>query len=203
MILLPFKNFPAEAEIIGRLLAGYGELEAGLVTCVQAPSGNFDSVFKAIFQHRQLTERINKAEHLGSAIFKAMNLGNDFDEAIASMRHCRTVRNQYIHSAWWLDPDPQRLGHTKMDVEDFFKNRRLAYTDLEDLAKQNVVIPHLHSIPPKHVDLQLLQDQDRFFTYTSDLLSYLTSESQTRAGRPATRRVSRPRQISPPPPHIP
>src|SRR3954454_10136682 len=186
MILAPFKNFPAEDEIIGRLLAGYGELEADLVICVQTPSGNFDSVFKAIFRHRPLTERINEAERLGSAAFNGLKLGNDFNEAIASMRHCLRVRNQYAHSVRGHDPKPWRL----------------AYTDLEDLAKQNATIPDLHTIPPKHVDLQLLQNQDRFFFYTSILLSHLTSESQIRAGKSSRCGFARPRQMLPPPLHI-
>ena len=57
-ILMPFQKFAYEGAAIGRLLAGYTTLEAGLFNCVQVALGDFDGVFKAMFTQRGATPRI-------------------------------------------------------------------------------------------------------------------------------------------------
>jgi len=64
-ILPPFKKFPNEGAIVGRLLAGYSNIEVGLMHCVQmARGGNLDDVLKKMFSKRGETRRINEAEKL-------------------------------------------------------------------------------------------------------------------------------------------
>ena len=60
-----FADFPAEAEIIGRLLAGYTNLEVGLMNCVQVVRLDFDTVLKAIFRARGETARIDITTRFG------------------------------------------------------------------------------------------------------------------------------------------
>jgi hypothetical protein len=60
-ILPPFQKFVTEDAAIGRLLAGYANLEIGLVRCVQMARGNdFDMVLKRMFERRDETRRINE-----------------------------------------------------------------------------------------------------------------------------------------------
>jgi hypothetical protein len=51
-IMPAFADFPAEAEIIGRLLAEYTNLEVGLMNCVQVVRLDFDAVLKTMFRAR-------------------------------------------------------------------------------------------------------------------------------------------------------
>jgi hypothetical protein len=186
-VLYAFVQAAEEGAIIGRLLAGYGELEVALVDCVQEPTGNFDEVLKALFRIRNLSPRINEGARRGRAAYQPVGLLPDFNEAIAAMRHCLRVRNQYAHSAWWYDHSAHLL----------------AYTNLEDLAQQSDPIANLQTVLPSHVDLPLLKTQERFFAYTSRLFDYVRREGLYRAGKWSSRKPVRPRRMSPPPLHIP
>ena len=53
-----FGRFPEEGSIIGRLLAGYGELEFELCRCVAAINDNMDAAIKAMFRVRGEEKRI-------------------------------------------------------------------------------------------------------------------------------------------------
>jgi hypothetical protein len=58
-ILPPFKKFSAEGEAIGRLLAGYSNLEIGLMHCVQmARGGDLDTVLKKMFSKLSAERRV-------------------------------------------------------------------------------------------------------------------------------------------------
>jgi hypothetical protein len=63
-ILAPFKKFSAEGATVGRLLAGYSNIEIGLMHCVQVATGDFDTVLKKMFRPRGETKRIDTAEKL-------------------------------------------------------------------------------------------------------------------------------------------
>ena len=51
-----FQRFPVEAEIIGRLVVGYGELELDLFNCVVMGISDFDKTAKTMFRHRSETK---------------------------------------------------------------------------------------------------------------------------------------------------
>ncbi len=60
-ILAPFKKFSGEGATVGRLLAGYSNIEVGLLHCVQmARGGDLDIVLKKMFRFRGETRRINE-----------------------------------------------------------------------------------------------------------------------------------------------
>ena len=103
-IILPaFDRYPQEAAIIGRLLAGYGELEFELYHCVAGITGDFDTVFKVMFRPRGETQRIDIADSMGRTRFRDVDLGDRFSEAVSDMRYCRKIRNQYAHCTWHND----------------------------------------------------------------------------------------------------
>jgi hypothetical protein len=72
-ILGPFLTFHKGASIIGRLLAGYTNLEVGLMHCVQVVRDDFDAVLKAMFRPRGETSRIDIADALGRHRGRAAN----------------------------------------------------------------------------------------------------------------------------------
>jgi hypothetical protein len=102
-IMPAFANFPHEAEIIGRLLAGYTNLEIGLMNCVQVVRGDFDTVLKAMFRARGETARIDIADAFGRHHYDSAKLGTEFSMAISAVRYCLRIRNQYAHCGWWDD----------------------------------------------------------------------------------------------------
>jgi hypothetical protein len=57
-----FDRYPEEGDVVGRLLAGYGELEIELCNCVAALSGNLDDAIKALFSQQGESRRINNAD---------------------------------------------------------------------------------------------------------------------------------------------
>ena len=128
-IMPAFSNFTAEAEIIGRLLAGYTNLEIGLMNCVQVVRLDFDTVLKAMFRARGETARIDIADAFGRHYYDALNLGTEFAMAISAVRYCLRIRNQYAHCAWWDD-----------------KSGRLAFANLEDIAKGHSFLKDLATL---------------------------------------------------------
>src|SRR5262249_39453417 len=81
------QKFPAEAAAVGRLLAGYADLEISLLHCVQmARGGVLDAVLKAMFGTRGETRRINTASTLGQPAYDSVGLGSLFATAIDDMR---------------------------------------------------------------------------------------------------------------------
>ena len=105
MVMPAFHRFPNEAAIIGRLLAGYAELEIGLLHCVTVAreEDDFDATLKAMFRIRGETARINVGDALGRQVYDKLGLGADFEMAVSAMRYCLKIRNQYAHCNWYDD----------------------------------------------------------------------------------------------------
>src|SRR5215471_8373864 len=82
-ILAPFKKFSNEGSAVGRLLAGYSNIEVGLLNCVQmACGGDLDTVLKRMFRIRGEMRRIDEAEKLGHLGYQRLGLAGDFQKAI-------------------------------------------------------------------------------------------------------------------------
>jgi len=166
-IMPAFDTFPKEGSIVGRLLAGYGELELGLCFCVAAVRDDFDMVFKAMFRPRGESQRIAIGDAMGREPFQRLKLGRRFEEAVASTRYCLKIRNQYAHCYW---------------TDDF--GRQLGFVELEDTAKSNQPVNNVFQIKAHDLTLALLQKQEAYFVYTR---RYLTSlEHCARAGAAPT-----------------
>ena len=184
--LIPFVTFKPEAAIIARLLAGYTNLEIGLLHCVQMATGNFDKSLKAMFRVRGETNRILKCQELGEPIYNGLKLGAPFRDAIGSMRHCLKIRNQYSHCAWWDDNSGQ-----------------LAFANLEDIARLNIVVPELGLLPASYVNEGLLAEQEAFFGYVDKLLLWVNLEGRYRAGKLSNRFYPKPLRMKRPPLRLP
>lgn len=175
-VLRSFSDFPAEAILIGRMVVGYTDLEIDLMNCVKSARQDLDTVFKSMFRARGETQRIDIADAIGRQTYRELNLGTQFEMAIGAQRHCLKIRNQYAHSAWWND-----------------NSGRLAFANLEDLAKVNDRVEDLHGLNVRHVEIDLLQEQFAYFEHTSDLLIWVLQEGNRLAGRPHHPGVPRPR----------
>ena len=91
-ILAPFKKkFSEEGATVGRLLAGYSNIEVGLMHCV-AVTRDLDTALKAMFLKRGETKRISAAEKLGHPEYVRLRLAADFQKAVGVVRYCLKIR---------------------------------------------------------------------------------------------------------------
>lgn len=178
-ILQPFKKFPNEGAIVGRLLAGYSNIEVGLMHCVQMARGsNLDVVLKKMFSKRGETRRINEAEKLFVSHHQHHGLLGDFQKTIRLVRFCLKIRNQYAHGVWW---------------DDF--SGKLAFANLEELAGKKRQVNDLGKLKAYHVDVALLEAQEACFVYADEYLAWINFEGRFRAGKMKVQPLSKPNPL--------
>jgi hypothetical protein len=183
-ILAPFKTFSNEGEIIGRLLAGYSNIELGLFHAVHIVTGDFDRALRKMFGIRGESKRIEAAEKLGLPEYQRLKLSTDFEKALRATRHCLKIRNQYAHWIWWDD-----------------YSGKLAFANVEDLTKHKHKVHDLRALYPHHVDTALLTAQEAYFVYADYLLAWVNHEAQVLEGKPGFAKqnpLSKPQEVKPP-----
>ncbi len=181
-IMPAFERHPKEAEIIGRLLAGYGELEFDLALCAAATMDDKDSAVRVVFRVRGEETRILVTDALMRVKYEDAGLAEPYARAISGMHWCRKLRNQYAH-CHWADDD-----------------KRLRFTNIEKAARSNNRTVGLTIVG---VDLDLLQSQEAFYKYVQDLFHYLYHEYLKLEGTLSSHVFSIPPNKEPPPRHSP
>jgi hypothetical protein len=160
-VLPPFTQFPKEAAIIGRLLAGYGELEFDLCNCVAAAVfGEVTSAARVLFRVRGEEARIQIADALMRVNYVRAGLKDVYDETLRGLHWCRRIRNQFAHCHWTV------------------RDGGLCFVLLEKVAKGDsapLLLTHLSITEP------LLAEQEAYFCYVQQCLWYLSREYQRRA----------------------
>lgn len=140
----------SEGVILGRLLAGYGELELTMCACLIAVEGTYDTPIRNIFGPRGAEKRIKNAGKFLLPEYSKAGLQVELVEALDDMEWCRQVRNQYAHCHWYWT---QQEG--------------LCFINLEELAGQQTAIIQLTG--NRHpVDTALLSAQEVFFNYVKE-----------------------------------
>lgn len=180
-ILRAFVDYPGEAALIGRMLAGYADLEIDLMNCAKAVRGDLDLALKTMFRGRGNSQRIDLAVAIARRPYDELGLATEFDAAIAAIRYCLRIRNQYAHCTWWND-----------------NSGRLAFANLEELAKLNVQVTDLQGLTVNHVDIAHLHAQFNYFEYTDNMLLGVLQEGNRRAGKPNHPAVVIPAAVAPP-----
>jgi hypothetical protein len=142
-----FDRFPKEGDIIGRLLAGYGELELEMCACVAEATDDLNGAIKKLFSIRGEQKRIETADKMMKTYYASVGLASKYNRTIANMHWCRKVRNQYAHCNWY---DTAAEGLCFIDLEHTAKLKR----------KIKSVTAHRYSI-----DVALLKRQENYFTY--------------------------------------
>jgi hypothetical protein len=165
-IMPSFDRYPSEGNSIGRMLAGYGELELEMCACVAAATNDLDAAIKKLFGTRGELKRIRAADGMMKASYEAAGLGAKYRRTMANMDWCRTVRNQYAHCNWY---DTSAEG--------------LCFVDLEHTAslkrKLRMVTKHRHPI-----DAPLLSGQEAYFRYVQKCFWYLAEAYEASKGKP-------------------
>jgi hypothetical protein len=176
-IVPEFQKFAGEAAIIGRLLAGYGSLESALSSCVTMTRDDLDMVIKTMFRARGETQRIDIADAIGRPSYRTLGLENMFSEAIADMRFCLKIRNQYAHCQWHDD-----------------LTGRLCFVNMEEIAKEHTIITNLVALTFHYLDTVLLTHQESYFVYVADCLLFLNFEGRARAGKASVPHRAKPKK---------
>jgi hypothetical protein len=162
-IMAPFSKFPKEGDTIGRLLAGYSNIEVSLFHAVHVATGDFDTALKKMFGVRSESKRIMAAEKLGLPEYRRLGLAADFQKALRVMRYCLKIRNQYAHWVWWDD-----------------YTGKLAFANVEDLTKYRRKVKDFGKLKAHHVDAMLLMAQEAYFVYADELLLWVNYEGRFR-----------------------
>jgi hypothetical protein len=181
-VIPAFPRFPEEAEIIGRLLAGYGEVEFELCHCVSQVIDDLDLAIKAMFRSRGEKQRLDVADAIGRKPYVGLGLENEFSEAIGGAHFCRKVRNQYAHCNWHDD-----------------QTGKLGFVNLEEISEPNTEITDLSGLTIRHLDTPLLEQQEAYFWFVIQSLTYLNYEGRKRAGKLTTQPVPVPSRVARPP----
>src|ERR1700719_950715 len=152
-VMPSFVEFGAEAAIIGRLLAGHGELEFEMGRCLGAATlGDFEAGVRSLFSSRGEAPRIKRARDEMVPPFKSGGLGAECVATLDDMDWCRELRNQYAHCSWY---------HTIADG--------LGFVDLEKIGS----VPGPLATSRKMLDIALLEEQEAFFRYVQRCFWYL------------------------------
>jgi hypothetical protein len=115
-------------------------------------------------------QRIKKAVSIGQCSYQALGLLELFNEIIFEMHHCRLIRNQFSHCAFYEDPD--NIGH-------------LLFTNIEDRAKCSQTIVELtpSTVLAKRVTQALLEEHETYFIYVLERLYFVRCETRVRSGK--------------------
>jgi hypothetical protein len=177
--------FDKEAAYLGRLLAGYTNLEVGLMNSVQIVRDDFDTVLKSMFRARGETARIDVADAFGRHHYHQQALGTEFEMAIGAVRYCLRIRNEYAHCVWYND-----------------QSGTLAFANLEEIAKGNAYLRNLDDLSIFHVDEALPAEQEAYFVYTDELIAWVNYEGRYRVGKISVNPLTKPRQPTRPTLHL-
>jgi hypothetical protein len=148
----PLTTYAKEAAVIGRLLAGYGELEYRLVECGTHVLGSMELAFDTLFCIRGEMNRLKIANSLLRIRFRNSNLLSEYDEYLKGMDHCRMIRNQYAHCHYATGP------------------RQLCIFSMEEAVKR----VGFHTVSTLYkINLGTLKRQESYFLYVEQGLRYL------------------------------
>jgi hypothetical protein len=182
-IIMPaFHTYHIEAASIGRLLAGYGELEFLLARCVSVATGDLSTAGRVLYRSRSEEHRISSADALLMPHYEKYNLVEIWQRVRRGLSWCKGTRNQFSHCQWLNDPGG------------------LFFTNVEKGAKS---VSGKIKLEFFHVDTVLLTEHERHFRWTGDGLCYLHEQHSVLAGRPQTHTWPVPAERQPPPRHNP
>lgn len=177
------KRFPDEMATIGRLVAGYGELEYGLARLLATVSKDEASAMKLIFRTRGESGRLAMLDAATEHRMDALGLAPHYKELRDAVRWCRDIRNQYAH-AHWMEGKPSCLLFCNMD--EAVKGRGTAVVmDFE------------------RIGIDLLNEQEAYFNYAYQLIPYLKSSYVRRSHDPKARLRPKPKRVAQPKLHNP
>jgi hypothetical protein len=161
-IIPAFRHAAEEGKLVGRLLAGYSELEVEMLGCAIAVTHDTDASVRALYGMRGEFNRIKSMRSLTEAAFVKAGFGTTYTAAMDDIDWCRTIRNQYAHCQWY-----------------YTSEEGLCFIHLEDLARGSAKIDSLMDAKFP-VNARLLSQQEVFFKYVQKCFWYLGEQYKRR-----------------------
>jgi hypothetical protein len=195
MLMPAFRDWPEEANVIARILAGYGELELSLARVVgyalSPTSGEtyltgIRKGLRLLFHRRGELARLELANLFLAEELQASGLGEAYAETMGAIEICRQIRNMFAHCAF------ATLKHGQPTDGLFFVSLENAVNkkgDKIELLWQQAFYPRLQEI-------------ELYFEYAAACLQHLNSEMWTQRGRQSPLPNPRPSKMQPPPKHV-
>lgn len=175
-------RYKREAQIIGRLVVAFGELEYLLAVCAGRAVKERARVLKALYSLRATSSRIDSADALIRPSFDGHLLSSDYETMMIAIRYCLRIRNQFAHCNWGDDPTG------------------LYFVDLEAASRTSFGLDFL---PWRHIDTKLLRDQEAFFVNTQSYLFFFEHQLSVIEGQPIYPAHPKPSELVLPPLHNP
>src|SRR5262245_13749442 len=161
MLIPAFHRCPEAGAIVGRIMAGYGELELGLGLVVIAATGRpRDSVLRGIFEVRHATPRLNQKRDMGLPHIRELGLEVEYLQTVEQIRECMQLRHAFAHCTW----------------ADNAKIKTLFYTSLEEAAEANTGFDYKW----RRLDLGILETQEAYCVNTRNWNFYVEHEARFR-----------------------
>ena len=158
-----FWKAPEQGALIGRLLAGYGELEFEMGRCLGVTTrGDPVAGVRELFSERGEKDRIHKARKGMVPEYERIGLRKECETALGDMEWCRNVRNQYAHCHWYYE-DSEGLG----------------FVNLEEVVN----VPGQLMAGRRMLNLVLLVEQEAFFRYVQRSFWYLEAMCDKSLGK--------------------
>lgn len=180
VVLLPsFIRFPAEAAIIGRLLAGYGELEFDLVYLAGHVLKNHDQTFRILYRVKTEGNRLDVADAIIRPALPNDGIRGQYANTIGAIHICKAIRNSYAHCHWLMNE--ARTGIIRTSIEEFAR-------------KENA--PSMATTPVK---LAILEQQEAYYVFVIQCLDYLNAELGLLINNGDPHQLKFPKILPPPP----
>ena len=181
-----FHRYPAEAAVVGRLLAAFGELEFLVLAYARRASKNSEIPFlRAMYRLRATSARLQAADAFLKPICEHFSITEDYERAINATKYCLKIRNQFSHCNWGDDASRPGSGIFFIDLEDAFEDE----VDFQ-----------LHYKP---INLELLTSQEAYFVYAVEYLRWINEELGFKRGILSSNVWPKPLILEPPPLHTP
>ena len=171
-----FRDFPKEAQLVGRILSEYPEIEFELAQLVSKVIEDDDRAVRIIFRARG-ESRVTLTDAIVRPALNKVGLKNEYEATLGAVRYCKSVRNQYAHAHW------------------INGNNELLFCDLEESASTAEGPTMVRFCA---VDLALLAQQEKYMNYASHWLYFLMDHYAHRAGRSPIPAIAAPQIILPP-----
>jgi hypothetical protein len=178
-LLVEFNDFPEAKEGIGTILAAYGEIEFALMGLLAEAlfDGEVQDALRVLFRVHGEGPRITVCDALLRKTFQKYDLGSKWELALGAIRLCKSIRNNYAHCHWQI------------------RREKLCFLDLDLDARSRA---EEISITWKIIDEPLVRHQVQYMGYALDLLYWLHSEVQKKAGRKSILALTEPKSIDAP-----
>ena len=92
VIIPAFRDAPEEGKIVGRLLAGYSELEVEMLQCAHGVCGNIDVAVRALYAQRGEAIRIKATRQIIEQPYIAAGLQPKYTATMDDMDWCRQIQ---------------------------------------------------------------------------------------------------------------